>query len=72
MIAADVYRAKGYGSEAAPKIEKSVTEGNRSVSFDSSGLSELEILDKFHSRLKPYINRRGKVPSDVGKVCGCV
>ena len=72
MIAADVYRAKGYGSEAAPNTVKSISEGQRSVSFETTRQTDIGILEKFHSRLKPYINRRGKVPSDVGKICGCV
>ena len=72
MIAADVYRAKGYGSESAPEVVKSVSEGQRSVSFETTRQTDIGILDKFHSRLKPYINRRGKVPSDVGKICECV
>lgn len=72
VIAADVYRAKGYAAEDAPKIVKSVTEGARSVSFDVKQPTDESILENYYKRLKPYVNRRGRVPSDVGKICGCV
>ena len=71
VIAADMYRAKGYGGESAPEIVKSISEGQRSVSFDSK-TPDSDFLANYYDRLKPFVNRRGKVPSDVGKICGCV
>lgn len=71
VIAADMYRAKGYGNESAPEIVKSISEGQRSVSLDSK-TPDSDFLTNYYDRLKPFVNRRGKVPSDVGKICGCV
>ncbi len=71
VIAADMYRAKGYGGESAPEIVKSISEGQRSVSFDSK-TPDGDFLTNYYDRLKPFVNRRGKVPSDVGKICKCV
>lgn len=64
-IAADAYRAKGYGSAAAPEVIKSISEGNRSVSYAETNPSN-DFFKNYHDRLKPFINRRGRVPSDVG------
>lgn len=66
MIAADVYRAKGYGKADAPQIVAAVTEDKRSVSFRDTNINAADILANYESRLNPFRNRRGKVPSDVG------
>lgn len=66
MIAADVYRAKGYGKAAAPQIVATVTEDKRSFSLRDTNINATDILANYESRLKPFRNRRGKVPSDVG------
>ena len=68
VVVADMYRAKGYGNESAPEIVKSVSEGQRSVSFDSK-TPDSDFLTNYYDRLKPFVNHRGKVPSDVGKIC---
>lgn len=58
VIAADMYRAKGYGGESAPEIVKSISEGQRSVSFDSK-TPDSDFLANYYDRLKPFVNRRG-------------
>lgn len=65
MIAADMYRAKGYGSTAVPQVIKSVTEDKRSVSFESSGTDTDDFLKNYAERLNPFRCRRGRVPSDI-------
>ena len=68
VIAADNYRAKGYGSEAAPEVVKSISQGERSVSFAETTPAS-DFLKNYYDRLKPFRNTRGKVPSDVQPVC---
>lgn len=65
IIAADMYRAKGYGSGESPSIVKSVSEGERSVSFTDSSPGN-DFFKNYYERLRPFINRRGRVPSDLG------
>lgn len=63
QMAARQYRENGYGSEEVPTDVKSVSEGARSVSFGTRKLSG--ILNDYRARLKPYVNRKGRVPSDI-------
>ena len=57
------YRLNGYGSEEVPTDIKSISEGDRSVTFaERSGNG---IIDNYKSRLAPFVNRKGKVPSEV-------
>ncbi len=66
VVAADMYRRKGYGKSDAPQTVKTVTQDKRSVSFES-GVSDTEdFLAEYEVRLKPFIRRRGRVPSDIG------
>ena len=64
QIAAKSYRESGYGSVEIPKEVQSVSEGDRSVTFkavsDTTG-----IIANFKGRLRPFINRKGRTPSDV-------
>ena len=64
VIAADMYRAKGYGQESAPDVVKSITEGSRSVSYAEVSTDD-SFLENYYKRLNPYVNRRGRVPSEV-------
>lgn len=64
MIVADAYRAKGYGQEAAPEVIKSISEGERSVSYAETN-PDGDFLSSYYDRLKPFICRKGRVPSDV-------
>lgn len=66
-IAADMYRAKGYGQEAAPEIIKSISEGERSVSYADT-TPDNDFFTNYHDRLKPYVNRKGRVPSEIKSV----
>ena len=63
QMVARQYRENGYGSEEAPTDVKSVSEGARSVSFETRTLSG--ILNDYKERLKPYVNRKARVPSDI-------
>ena len=65
-IAADMYRRKVYGQTEAPQTIKSVTEDKRSVSFESNLTDTDEFLKEYEARLKPFVCRKGRVPSDVG------
>lgn len=65
-IAADMYRAKGYGQETAPEIVKSISEGENSVSYESTTPNS-NFLSNYFERLNPFRNRRGYVPSDFNR-----
>lgn len=57
------YRENGYGNIDVPVDVKSISEGEQSVSFERRSISG--ILDDYRARLKPFINRKGRVPSDL-------
>ncbi|MDO5398222.1 MAG: hypothetical protein Q4G33_09855 [bacterium] len=63
QMVARQYRENGYGSEEVPTDVKSVSEGARSVSFETRSLAGM--LNDYRARLKPYVNRKGRVPSDI-------
>lgn len=63
FMAADMYRAKGYGAKALPADVKSVSEGQRTVSFDVKRLTTGEIFEAYHKRLNPY--RKARTPSEI-------
>ncbi len=66
VIAADMYRLKRYGKAEAPQVIKSITQDRRSVSFkDSSDSDTDEFLKEYEARLKPFRNRRGRMPSEL-------
>ena len=62
MMAADLYRTKMYGTKEA-KAVKSVTQGERSVTYEVNSTSN--VFSAYHSRLKPYIRRCARLPSEV-------
>lgn len=64
VIAADMYRNKGYGKTDAPSDIKSISEGQRSVSYDTKRPDDDSILKNYYRRLAPFRNRKGWVPSD--------
>ena len=66
-LARDIYYLKGYDKAEMPKLVQSVSQGNRSVSYDNQNLSEKDLLKNYYDRLKPFVNRKGKVPSDVAR-----
>ena len=63
-IAADAYRAKGYGQTSAPEVVKSISEGDRSVSYAETN-PDNDFLSNYYSRLNSFRSRKGRVPSDV-------
>jgi hypothetical protein len=68
QMVARQYRQAGYGTEDTPTDIKSISEGQRSISFSARDLSGM--LNDYRSRLKPYINRKGRVPSEVQYTVG--
>lgn len=66
VMAADMYRRKGYGTADAPDRITSISQGQRSVSFKSSAGDAEEFLKEYKSRLEPFKCRKGRVPSDIG------
>ena len=65
VIVADAYRAKGYGQETAPEVIKSVSEGDRSVSYADKNPNN-DFFKNYYDRLNPFRSRRGRVPSELG------
>lgn len=55
QIAAELYRARG-----ETRAVKALTEGDRRVEFD-----DLPRFENYISRLEPFVNRMGKVPSEL-------
>lgn len=64
VIAADLYRCKGYGETEAPQAVSSLTQDKKTVSFQKNE-TESDLLSNYYRRLRPFINRRGRVPSEV-------
>lgn len=65
IMAADMYRRKGYGQEEAPEHIKSVTQGKRSVSMESEVFDTDAFLKEYESRLRPFRVMKGRVPSEL-------
>lgn len=68
QMAAGTYRISGYGSEELPRDVASISEGDRSISFEARGGKNVsaDVFADYRSRLEPWVNRKGRVPSDVG------
>lgn len=64
QIVMSQYRNRGYGGEETPMEVKSISQGDRSISFESKKASN-DILNNYKSRLNPFINRKGRVPSEL-------
>lgn len=60
-MAAALYRFNGYGQTDIPQTVKSVSQGNRSVSYEVQ--SSAEVFEQFHKQLNPF--RRALTPSGV-------
>ncbi|MBQ8301508.1 MAG: phage head-tail connector protein [Clostridia bacterium] len=67
IISADMYRAKGYGQLEAPEIVKSISQGDRSVSYADTN-PDNDFLSSYYERLNPFRCRRGRVPSEVESI----
>lgn len=64
QIAADRYRISDYGKAQPDKILTSVSQGSRSESYASPDIYDNSFLKNYEARLKPFICKRGYVPSD--------
>lgn len=64
IIAADLYRRKGYGSAETPQIVSGITEGDRSVTYSKTEKENADVLESYYARLNPFRSRRGRVPSE--------
>lgn len=65
VMTADRYRMMNYGNEKGDKVLKSVTQGSKSESYGSSAdMFGSHFLNNYKLRLAPFINRKGRVPSD--------
>lgn len=64
QMAVKSYRDSGYGAEEAPKTVQSISEGDRSVTFKAQS-DTTGIIANFKERLRPFINRKGRTPSDL-------
>ena len=65
FMVADRYRMSGYGSEQGDSVIKSITQGSVSNSYGSrSEMFSNHFLNNYKHRVFPYINRKGRVPSD--------
>ena len=58
------YRENGYGTVEAPEDVKSISEGDRSITVERRKDMDTILCD-FEKRLKPFVNKRGKLPSEV-------
>ena len=57
------YWRASYGQEIADKVVKSETQGSVSKSYEDSTANDSHFLNNYRERLKPFINRKGRVPS---------
>lgn len=65
VMTTDRYRMMKYGSDDGDKVLKSVTQGSKSESYGSSAdMFSSHFLNNYKLRLAPFINRKGRVPSD--------
>ena len=64
VMTADRYRRASYGQEIADKVVKSETQGSVSKSYEDSTANDSHFLNNYRERLKPFINRKWRVPSD--------
>ncbi len=62
VIAGDMYRIKIISN--AEKGVHSISEGERSITFEN-GYNTDDFIKEYEARLKPFINRSGRVPSDI-------
>ena len=64
-MAVRMYRDNQYGSENAPQYVSSKSQGSKSESYAAPNSGSDNFLNSFKSRLAPFVNRRGRVPSEV-------
>lgn len=64
-MAVRLYRDNGYGSEDTPVTVSSVSQGSKSESYAAPNSGSDTFINSFKSRLAPFVDRRGRVPSEV-------
>lgn len=64
QMTAERYRLNGYGTKEIPTDIKSISEGDRSISFEKR-IGNDGIMNNYKSRLAPFVNWRGRVPSSI-------
>lgn len=57
------YRENEFGNSEQLIDVKSISEGDRNISFERRDMSG--ILEDYSERLKPFINRKGRLPSEI-------
>lgn len=57
-----------FGSDSVANTVSSITQGSRSISYSDISTATTDIINDYAQRLRPYINRRGRVPSDFDEV----
>lgn len=65
VMAVRVYRLGGYGSQEGKRNISQVTQGDRTVAFESSEVEQSDWLNDYKDRLEPFRIRRGRVPSEL-------
>ncbi len=66
-LAARIWRRGRYGQEFPKGDIKTISEGERSVSYESFSAGETEdMLAGFYAVLEPFRNKRGRLPDDLG------
>ena len=63
QISAKIYRSEGYFGEEKTKDVVSLEEGDRKVVYSYPSASG--VITSFNARLKPFISRQAKLPSEV-------
>lgn len=64
-MAVRLYRDNGYGNEDTPVTVSSVSQGSKSESYAAPNSGSDTFINSFKSRLAPFVDRRGRVPSEV-------
>ena len=65
IMVADRFRITDYGKAEADTVLKSVTQGSKSESYGNrTDIFSSHFLNDYKLRLAPFINRKGRVPSD--------
>lgn len=63
-MAALLWRSRGYGGEAAPRTVKQVTQGNRTVVYESPSADPYsDLFAPFRIMLNPY--RKARTPGEI-------
>ena len=67
VMAAGAYRVGSYGQEQETAGVSKLQQGERAVWYDTGEVKRDDWINDFKSRLDPFRNRKGRVPSDLDK-----